>query len=617
MQIVRTGLLLWALGAVSGSGAEGVELYPLEDVRPGQHAQAVTVLHGFEADTLDLEILDVYATSTPGSQIVLARGLGELERTGIAQGMSGSPVFIEGRLLGALAFAFTETREAIGGITPFVEMRSALDPYFDEAPREDAHSEPPQLAPRSSKMPPFPEWQRLCATGEWAALLAGNTRSASLPDYAPIGLPLLWSGPPAIGESLAPLFEASGLNLVPMAAAPASGTASGPISDEEWPRSLRPGDAIALNLLWGDASAAAIGTVTWADGDRIYALGHPFLQTGVLSVPVSRARIHTVVPSRRVSFKIGTSGPQVGAVIADKRPGVSARMGAQAEQIPLTLVLKDADRSDPDEPRDRTFQFHVAQHEFLTPTLLNMAVGATLVSEEYALGVSTLESHLRLTLPDGRTIERRDLFRTLSPAQTVGADILAPVSFLTANTFSPFALSDIHVEIRLDDELRAAEIDRIRIPQETFEPGGRLPVEIHLRRHLGGEETRRVEVTLPDDLRSQQVTVMVGSAYAFFEWDRDQAPERYRPRDFDHLVQLIEEFPANDQLIVRVYGPSRGLLLRGQEISSMPLSKWSALSSGTTGGEVQPVARRLLTEVVLDTDDVILGGLAVQAVVEQ
>lgn len=611
--MVRTGLLLCALLAAVGSGAEGAELYPLEDVRPGQRAQVVTVLHGFEADTLEMEILDVYATATPGSQIVLARGLGELERTGIAQGMSGSPVFIEGRLLGALAFAFTETREAIGGITPFVEMRSALDPYWSGAARKDALADPPRLAPRASGMPPFPEWQQLCASGEWVAVLAGNTRVTNLPDCAPIGLPLLWSGPPAMSASLAPLFEATGLNLVPMAAAPAAG--SNPA--EGWPRSLKPGDAIALNLLWGDASAAAIGTVTWADGDRIYALGHPFLQTGVLSVPVSRARIHTIVPSSRVSFKIGTSGPDLGAVVADKRAGVSARMGAQAEQISLTLVLKDADLSGEEGPRDRTFQFYVARHELLTPTLLNMAVGATLVSEEYALGISTLESHLRLTLPGGRIIERRDLFRTLSPGQTVGAEILAPVSYLVANTFSPFALSDIQLEIRLDDELRAAEIDRIRIPQETFEPGGRLPVEIHLRRHLGGEETRRVEVTLPDDLRSQQVTVMVGSAYAFYEWDRDQAPERYRPRDFDHLVQLIEEFPSNDQLIVRVYGPSRGLLLRGQEISSLPWSKWNALSSGTTGGEVQPIARRLLTEVVLDTDQVILGGLAVQAVVER
>lgn len=634
--MIKRGFALagWLL-ALGAAPVGGQDLFPLEEVRPGLEAHVVTVLKGFEPDTLGLEILDIYTSSTPGTHIILARGRGELERTGIAQGMSGSPVYVDGRLLGALAFAFVDAREPIGGITPAVEMRDQLGPYLDQAAGASGGGEESgrgaRGAPRDrgargdwgdwDALPPFPEWQRMCRTGEWLEHLANPAGRAPETGSlaAPIGLPLVWSGRTPAEPRWSEHFDSWGLNLLAGGAggpggpggvtAAAGGTAG---TAEAWPRRIGAGDAIALNLLWGDATAAAIGTVTWTDGDRLFGLGHPFLQTGFLAVPVSRAKIHTVVPNARVSFKIGTAGPPIGALVADAAAGIAALLDQEAPSLPLELTLRRAGHEEGAEH----FEFYTAKHQFLTPSLLTMAIAGTLTDREFALGLSTLASRIRIRLPGGRTIEREDLFRTLSPAQTVGAEVLAPVSYLVSNTFRPFAVEHVELELELHDELRALEIEQVRLLQHRVEPGGDLELDIHLRRHLGGREIRRVTIPVPAGLQAQEIAVMVGSAYAFFEWEREQVPEKYLARDFDHLLQLIEEFPPNNRLFVRLYGGSRGLVMRGREVASLPLSKWRALSRSPSAGTLAPVTHRLLAEVVLETEEVILGGVATGAMID-
>ncbi len=608
------GVLLAAALILGAAPAHSVEFFPLEEVRPGLEAHMVTVLRGFQADTLALEILDVYAGSTPESHIVLARGRGELERTGIAQGMSGSPVYVGDRLLGALAFAFVDAREPIGGITPAAQMRSVLQPYFDSARTEKMSS--PLLLGKSGggAMPAFPEWMEMCRSGEWMQHLQPEPSRTPGQWGTPIALPVMWSGPEAVYADFAAGFAACGLHLIsagsgfgwPSAAASGSGDWSG------WPSDLGPGDAIALNMLWGDATAAAIGTVTWTEGRQLYALGHPFLQTGFMAVPVSRAKIHAVIPSRRVSFKMGTAGPALGSLVADTAPGVAARLEEVAPNVSLKLTIRNAGLSrDP-----KTFEFFTARHPFLTPSLLAMAVASTLTFQEYALGLSTLESHIRVLLPGGRVIEREDRFRTLSPAQTVASEILAPVSYLVTNTFRPFALEGVELELDLHDELLALEVDRIRLLRDRVRPGETLELDVHLRRHQGDELVRRVAIEVPADLAAQEVAVMVGSANAFFEWERDQVPEKYRPRDFEHLLSLIEEFPPNNRLFVRLYGASRGLVMRGREVSSLPLSKWQAMRHSLSAGDLARLDHRLLAEQILKTEEVIVGGVATTVAIE-
>ncbi len=603
-----------------------IPVFPIDKVRPGLRGTALTVLEGTEPDSLPVEVIGVYPGNSPGSHIILVRGHGELTRTGIAHGMSGSPVFVNGKLVGALAFSFPGAKEAIGGVIPFAEMKTALEDAFVASGQPRGTSAGEMGGGIRLDLCPFPEWRDLCGQSRQAPASPGSgARGQELPvGLSRIGLPVLIDGGPAAAmETLEPILRAAGLHPLPcgtvssQAALRSRGEAETPPSESpggqgEQPE-LRPGDALGINLISGDMNIAAIGTVTWVEGDNVYALGHPFLFSGSTEMPVSKARIHTIVPTLSMSFKVGTPLQEVGALVADKRTGVAAVLGRHANQIPLDVTIQAADPAGGAEE----FHFRVARHELLTPSLLSAAIGLVLIDREYALGLSTLAAEIAIGLEDGRTLRRRDLFRTLRPAQTIAAEVMAPVNYLIAGTFSTFPVRSVSVKLRLVPALLAAEVERIQVPKNSVRPGEKLPVEIRLRQHRRGDEIRNVVLQVPEAIRGEELLILAGCARSFFEWDKDRAPGKYRPRSLDDLVRLMEEYPSDESLIVRLYGPSRGVVLRGREIPSLPLSKWQALSKTSTGGATAPVGGVILDEVILETGEVILGGTSVRIRLEQ
>lgn len=597
LNLIRCALLL-AL-AVPGARATLPDVIPLEEIDPGMPAVVLTVLSGTEPDSLPLEIIGVFKTGNPNAHVILVKGLGEFARTGVARGMSGSPVFIDGRLAGALAFAFTGALEPLGGVTPFGEMESAMERYFngDSAPQEDSGT---GMGTWRSELPDFPEWRSLCGSGAawemaWPEIVGTG---ASLEGLVPLDLPLSITG----GSELAlgafgDLVRPAGLVPVP------GGGAGGQEDGDARARPLTPGDALAVNLVSGDMEASVIGTVTWVSGDQVYAFGHPFLLCGATELPISRARIHTIIPTRSVGFKVGSAMNEIGTLVADRSPGVGAVIGREAARVPLDVHVLHGD----DPEHTKHFHFDLARHEMLTPPLMTGALAGTIIGEEFSLGIASIRTHIAIDMNDGRRVEREDLFRSINPAQTAG-EVLAPVSFLIVGTFDEFPVKGVSVTLRLDPELRAAEVSRIRLTKQEVAPGEELPVTIYLREHRGEERTEQVTLHVPASVRGQKLSVMVGSSTAFYEWDRERAAEKYRPWNLDDLIRLIEEYPSEEALIVRLYGPSRGVVVRGREIPSLPLSKWRTLRAPVSGGESFPVHGVILDEVILKGGDVILGG---------
>jgi hypothetical protein len=587
---------------------------------------ALTVFEGSTPDSFEVEIVGVLKGSSAAGDIVLIRALGErMAATGIASGMSGSPVFVDGKLLGALRFAFTNAKEPVAGVTPFSEMLAALGSDFSAAAdgplgagaRADAGVEGGWV-----DLPSFPEWRRLCGDPEEmarrfsAAVPVALAPTVKMPaGFVQISLPLVFDGVDAGGPgSFDPFWNRLGLRPLGMSvgslACAEGGTATAEMSAQAAPQ-FRPGDAIGINLVSGDMNVAAIGTVTWAEGREVLALGHSFLFGGGVEFPVSRAHIHTIIPSHEMSFKLGSALTPVGTLISDKRTGVAALLGRRAATVPLDVTVI----SDGGERRD--FHFEVARHVLITPAFLSVAVFSALTSRAFGRRVSTLASELRVTLDDGRTLERRDLFRALNLEQAVAAQVMAPVSYLAASPFASFPVRAVAVELQLFDDLRAANVDRLRVPRTAVRPGDKFEVEVRLQQHLGGHETQRLTLQVPNSVRGNRLLVMAGSATAFAEWDQERAPEKYHPRKHDDLLRLLEEYPSEESLIVRLYGASRGVVLRGQELSSLPISKWHALSRSATGGEASVVAGAILDEKIIAMGAVILGGEMVELTISR
>ncbi|MCK4414532.1 MAG: hypothetical protein KAY32_13410 [Candidatus Eisenbacteria sp.] len=614
---ILAAALLGSAGAAGSSAAGAVPVYPLEEIRAGLQATALTVLAGEEPDSFRVEVIGVLPRGEAGSHLILVRALDErIARTGIAAGMSGSPLYADGRILGALAFSFVAATEPLGAATPIGEMLAVLEAAgLGEAAARDA----PRLAALAAveEPPAFPAWRRdwlsEVTAGDWPALCQPTV--GGLPaGLQPIALPLFLGGELGSGAGGdVTLWE--GIGLTPMPLAGMTGGGIGGAADEGargggGHRRLAPGDAFGISLISGDMVAAAIGTVTWIDGERLLGLGHPFLQIAPAEFPIRRARIHTIIPTRAVSFKVGTLLEEVGCLSRDGRPGVAGELGVRARRIPLHLTIVPRPGSEP-----RHYSFEVARHAILSPALLTVALRSAVTGETHALGGASMRTRIEVALDDGRRIARDDFFQTLGPGQTA-AHVLAPVAYLAGTSLAPFSVAEVSVEIESVPELRALRIEQIRVPRPLVRPGDALVIEILLRHHLGSHETRQLRLEVPERLRGGRVRVMVGSAEAFYDWDRERAPQKYVPRDLDDLLEQIEQYPSDETLIVRLYGPSRGVVLQGKEIASLPLSKWRALQGATSSGKTAPVSGLILDEQRLPMGAVVLGGQVIELDVE-
>jgi len=605
-------------GAVPRGMQPPVEIFPLSEVRPGLRGVAWTVLAGTEPDSFGVEILGVVEQTEPGRHLILVRGLGEgMERTGIAAGMSGSPIYVHGRLLGALAFSFIAATEPLGAATPIEEMIGRLSDTFEQS--TGSGEARPQAGMGTLSPEPFPLWR-----AQWIERMAAGNPLLSTPAAAdlPAGLewietPVFLGGRLARGSSLdLPLWQGLGLEPTPSGTlAIASEQAHEPAgrvrTSEERADSLspspalRPGDAFGIDLIGGDMVAAAIGTVTWTDGDRLLGLGHPFFEASPVELPVSRARIHTIIPTRGVSFKVGTPLEEVGSLVGDRGPGVAALLGRQARRIPFTVRITRPGRPQID------YRFEIARNEILTPGLLAIALQSALTGDIHGLGPATLAARLTVRLEDGRTMSRNDLVVTLGPGQSA-ASLIAPVAYIAGTGLAPFCVSEVSIEIASQPEVLTARVEAIHVPRPRVRPGEEVPVDVVLRHQYGERDVRRVTLRVPEELRGDRVRIMVGSPQAFFEWDQDRAPQKYAPRDFDHLIRLLEEYPSEETLIVRLYGPSRGVVHQGRELESLPLSKWQALRGTTTGGNTAAAGGLILDEKKIPTGEVIQSGQVVE-----
>ncbi|HEX3113548.1 MAG TPA: SpoIVB peptidase S55 domain-containing protein [Candidatus Eisenbacteria bacterium] len=292
-------------------------VFPVDSVRTGMTGYGLTVFEGTKVDTFQVTILGVLRGYRPGANLVLARAEGHnLERTGIIAGMSGSPVYIHGKLLGAIAYAWAFNKDPVGGITPVEEMLSLFPPPGQPTP--DDVDQRLGLADFG-------------ADGAPADTPAPGTNPLEDPTgVRAIAAPLTLSGfTPEAVSFLQPWLERRGFVV-----SPGGGYQPGVVCD-----SLVPGSAVGVELIRGDWSAAAIGTLTYRDGDRLLAFGHPFVAMGWVRFPLTAATIHTIFASQQISTKVGSPSTTCGTLVADRSIGVSGELGTPPAMIPVRSRL--------------------------------------------------------------------------------------------------------------------------------------------------------------------------------------------------------------------------------------------------------------------------------------
>jgi hypothetical protein len=586
-------------------GAQGVSFLPLEEVRTGQKGIARTVFAGADAQEFGVEILGVLpGYPAPRQSVIIARLTGSLvERTSVFAGMSGSPVYIDGKLVGAIAYAFPFSKEPIAGITPIKQMidnfergrqssegRDQLG--FVREPRAVSYL---QLAGTDWK-PQIPQGQSggvtfiaPVATGSPLATLLGQ-------QFAPIATPLVFNGFSAQTVSqFTPQLQQLGLLPVAGVGGASPLTPMGKVTDQ----TLLPGSSISVQLIRGDYSVAASGTVTHRDGERIYAFGHPFLSLGTSDMPMAESTVVTVIPNTLNSFKLTVPGQMVGTISQDRSTGIYGQLGHAPKMIPVTINLHTS------REQVETYKYEVASDEFLTPLLLNMTVYSTITSSERSLGDSTVSVRGKIEVKGQETITLERRFAMSGAAISAAGSVAAPIASLLSSGFDNVELGPITLDIAATDLRRAATLDRISLDRNEAHRGETVEVQAYVRTESGKQFVQRIPVQIPADVPPGQLVLFVGDGGTL---QQASASQSFVPKDLGQLVGAINKIKKNDRLYVKLFRITTGAVIGTDEMPNLPPSFVATLNSDRASGGYTPTVLSPLYEKELPAAEYVISG---------
>ena len=537
MEIVfNCRIILYFTTAVCLAAADPA-FFPLKDLRPGMHATGRTVFAGDKVEDFQVEILGVLENSGPKQSIILARlSGGPLEKTGVMQGMSGSPVYIDGRLVGAVAMAFPFSKEPIAGIRPIEEMVT-----------EQAGGDGKVRAGFS---------------------LSGGNLIASFPKrdlfdskLIDIATPVSFSGFSAgTLEHFAPQLRSLGLEPrqgVSGGASAAAKPASGP---------LQPGSMISVQLASGDLSIGADGTVTHIDGNRIWAFGHRFLSVGSTELPFARASVITLLANLSSSFKISSSGEWLGAITSDHNTAVAGELGRRPRMVPLSIAVNSGGRTS-------TYRMEIVNDRLLSPLLMQMAMYSALDSTERTLGPSSIALHGTVEFENGPEPVRFDNiyagdFNTPLLASLATA---MPVAYALQNNLDSLSLKRINLVIDSFPRKKQMQIDRVWASKRTVRPGEQVEVTALLSGENGTELTKKLTYTVPigAPLGLLYFTVADGSTTNSAEARQFSVTQ---PRPAVEIVSFLNGLRGNKKGYLRVWRADPAYQIDGHDMPDPPPS---------------------------------------------
>ena len=539
------------------------------ELRRGMSGFGLTTFQGTEIDTFQVEILGVLKGALgPRMDMILARlSGGPLEHTGLIRGMSGSPVYIDGRLIGAIAYGWYFSKDPIGGITPIADM-------LEVATRQ--HPTPNQYG------------KALELDEETTRLLGGEGVSA----LAPLGVPIALAGfSPRGRHVLRDALDAPGIQLL-------DSPAGQVLPDRE--AAIAPGASLAVQLIRGDYSAAAIGTLTWVGDGRFVGFGHPMFFLGATNLPATGAYIHQVIPVQIASFKLGTPTSAMGAVPQDRLAAIAGTLGQAPDMLPVRVALWSA-------AGDRAFRCEVLRHPELSASFVRSVLVNALETSEKLFGDATLRMRSHIALTDGRTVEREQMYSSGVALLSAAIDAVQPVEVLLNNPFAGLTLDSLHFELEIGETLAQARITGLRLSPPEPKVGQRVSLQATLQPHRAEPVTERLALDLPAHLEPGSFVVRVGSGVASTGWDAARRPDALVPRNAADLLALLERTGAADELVVEIFRAGAGFTVDGRELPGLPPSALAVLSADRSAGHLGAVQGEVVLRRTLTTAYVLLG----------
>jgi hypothetical protein len=589
-----------ARASVPGPASSALPILRLDEVRPGMRGQALTVFSGTRPEPFAVEVVAILRNFLPRQDVILVKADDpRVAFTGIAAGMSGSPVYVDGKLMGALAYAWNFAKEPLAGVTPIEAMLAEARRPRRLAPLEAAAPGPPVTGKpavvtiaeggggaEDATPRPTPNTGTATATGTGAmelrpvslALTVAGVSGKVLADFtdelAAVGLAAVHGGGGGGGAG-SPL--------------PGGARSAGSAAAGRQPVGVAvPGSAVAVELVRGDMSAVATGTVTYVGGGQLLAFGHPMMGAGEIYLPLVDAEIHAIVPSLSQSMKLSSPLHELGALVQDRQACIVGDLGLRASMVPITVRVTSP-RAEP-----RIFTAEVARNRRLTPMLAGLVATTAVSDAEPTPADVMLDVHARLVVRGLPPIELDDeLFSSEGASKLVVllSRGLRAVGDLLFNPFEPVVIEGIDLSFDLGYRHDVAEIVGVSSPGGKIRPGDTVPLRVALRPYASGAElTETVSVVIPENAANQALRVEVASGAS-------ARPDIAPPESLSDYVENLKKSYSPRSIVVSLARPDDGgIALRGRLLPSLPGSAFDTLrpSSETRRGEPYRTSARFV-----------------------
>jgi len=575
------------------------ETIPIEDIHPGMVGEGRTVFSGDTIESFKVTILGVLRNVGPNANLILAElEGGPLAHTGVIAGMSGSPVYIDGKLIGAIAFAFPFAKDPIAGITPIQEMIDATaTPSLRraQAPLAFPLTSEKLAAIAPARLQPIP-LQGVSLTG--VHVLQPHLGKNLVPIASPASLV---GFPPESFNLVAPLLRELGIEPLMGGAVVPSGQngagASLEASLEDDP--LEPGDSVGVGLVTGDLQISATGTVTHVDPETgtVYAFGHPLFNLGPIQYPMTRSEVHLVLPSLMNSFKMASSGATIGTWVQDRSTAIKGVLNIRPRMIPLEVTVTTS------RGQEKHYALEIVDDQLFSPILAYASLIAILQSTERQFGSQTVKVSAWLETADNGIVNVEDIFTDQQAAISASAMVAAPLAFLLNNDFKDIKLEKIRVGVEATETRQTARLSRAWLDTDQVVPGGTVKLKILLKTYRGEELLETVDINIPVNTPSGRVSLMIADAATLSAVERREARQEFVPKDMSQLVRAINALRKNNRLYIRLNrADAGGAIVDGEYMGSLPPSVLTVLETDNSGSGFTPLQNSTFWEHELVTD---------------
>lgn len=556
-----TFLLLFIFCPLVWSRPQSNFILPLDQIKAGMEGKGKSVFGQNKIEEFEVEIIGVLHNVQPKKSIILAKlKSSTLEKTGVVSGMSGSPVYVNGKLIGAVAYSFPYAKEAVAGITPISEMVS-----ISQEKSESPSFSPPVSIQKYLSLEKLYKMNEALFQAKTAHYIDGQT-------FKPLSIPLVFSGfSSSVFKKAKSFFSRIGFTTV------RSGESVQKLEKLSPPDlSLKEGEAVGVQFVTGDMDVSAVGTVTYVDEKEVFAFGHPMFNLGPVNYAMTKANVLTVVPSVSTSFKLASTDILVGSFVQDRSSGIYGKLGEMPNFMPLNVEMTSGSGE------NMNFKMKIVEDKILTPAFVNLVLTNLLSAEERSIGSLSLVLNGEIYLENGESVRLEDLFSgRYDTSVTNLSNLLASVVyFLINNEFQDLSIYRIDLRIRAYEEIKYSYLEKVWLDKYEVSPGERIQMKIYTRNYRGEVNKWELGMLAPHLPPGSVFNLVIADSQSLQQLETSQyKTPSFMPRNLEQLIRILSHLRKNNRIYFKMIASKPGLFLHGEEMPNLPPSMRAMFSS--------------------------------------